>query len=178
VREHFHGQLTYASGTWETVDWTLFDFVGIDYYRDVINKNSYREKLRAYFKYSKPVVILEFGCCTYKEAEDKGSYGWTIVDRSKTPVHLEGEFVRDESTQANYLTELLDICNMERVEGAFVFTFVNPTYPYNENPSYDLDMASYSVVKTYENKKGTTYEGMPWEPKKSFATLAEYYMKH
>jgi hypothetical protein len=178
VRGHFHGQLTYASGPWEAVDWTLFDFVGIDYYRDAINKNSYREKLRAYFKYSKPVIILEFGCCTYKGAEDKGSYGWTIVDRSKTPVHLKGEFVRDESTQASYLTELLDIYNEEKVEGAFVFTFVSPTYSYNKNPLYDLDMASYSVVKTYENKKGTTYEGMPWEPKKSFATLAEYYMKH
>ena len=26
--------VTYASGTWEDVDWSLFDIVGVDYYRD------------------------------------------------------------------------------------------------------------------------------------------------
>lgn len=175
IREHFHGQLTYASGPWETIDWTLFDLVGVDYYREAMNKNSYREKLRAYFQHSKPVVILEFGCCTYKGAEDKGGYGWAIVDRSNKPFQIKGEFVRDESVQANYLIELLDIFKAEKVEGAFVFTFVSATYPYNENPRFDLDMASYSLVKTYENQTGSTYTDMPWEPKKSFTTLAEYY---
>jgi hypothetical protein len=72
IREHFHGQLTYASGSWENVDWKVFDFVGIDYYRDGHNKKNYREKLRTYFKYEKPIIILEFGCCTYQGAEDKG----------------------------------------------------------------------------------------------------------
>lgn len=178
VREHFHGQLTYASGPWEDVNWTLFDFVGIDYYREGHNKNSYREKLRAYFKYGKPVVILEFGCCTYQGAEEKGGYGWAIVDRSKTPAQLKGEFVRDENVQAKELLELLDIFKEEKVEGAFVFTFVSPTYPYHENPLYDLDMASYSMVKSYTDRKGETYQDMPWELKKSFLIVADYYLSH
>jgi hypothetical protein len=178
VREHFHGQLTYASGTWENVDWNVFDFVGIDYYRDVHNKKSYREKLRTYFKHGKPVVVLEFGCCTYKGAEDKGGYGWAIVDRSKTPKQLKGHFIRDESVQVNYLTELLDIFAEEKVNGAFLFTFVMPTYPFNKNALYDLDIASYSVVKSYTDQNGTTYKDMPWEPKQSFAALAEYYANH
>lgn len=178
VRAHFHGQLTYASGSWETVDWTVFDMVGVDYYRESMNKRSFREKLKAYFKYAKPVVILEFGCCTYKGAEEKGGYGWAIVDRSKKPYQLKGEFLRDERLQANYLIELLDIFRAEKVEGAFVFTFVSPTYPYNDNPLYDLDMASFSVVKTYEDQKGVTYNDMPWEPKESFAALEEYYAKY
>ncbi|WP_243450461.1 abortive infection protein [Desulfosporosinus sp. Sb-LF] len=180
VRENFHGQLTYASGPWENVDWSLFDIVGIDYYCESHNKKSYQEKLRAYFKYSKPVVILEFGCCTYQGAEDRGGYGWAIVDRSKTPCQLKGEYIRDESVQANYLLELLDIFKAENVEGAFVFTFVSPTYPYHENCLYDLDMASYSVVKTYpdQKEKGATYKWMSWEPKKAFTTLAEYYSRH
>jgi hypothetical protein len=178
IREHFHGQLTYASGPWENVKWDPFDFVSIDYYREARNKNSYREKLRAYFKHGIPVVITEFGCCTYKGAEDKGGYGWAIVDWNKTPKQLKGDFIRDESVQANYLIELLDIFNEEKVNGAFVFTFVMPSYPFNENALYDLDMASYSVVKTYTDRNGTTYNDMPWEPKKSFTALAEYYAKH
>ena len=39
VREHFGGPLTYASGTWEEVDWSPFDFVGIDYYRNSLTKS-------------------------------------------------------------------------------------------------------------------------------------------
>jgi hypothetical protein len=34
VRKVFRGQLTYASLPWEAVDWGLFDFVGVDHYRD------------------------------------------------------------------------------------------------------------------------------------------------
>lgn len=33
VRTHFGGQVTYASGPWEFVDWGAFDLVGIDAYR-------------------------------------------------------------------------------------------------------------------------------------------------
>jgi hypothetical protein len=177
IREDFHGQLTYASGTWEDVDWAPFDLVGIDHYRDASNKGTYGEKLERYKKHGKPVVITEFGCCTYRGAEDKGGYGWAIVDQNKTPKQLRGEFVRDEEVQAEHLIELLEIHRSAGVEGAFVFTFVSPNYPYNKNPKYDLDMASYSVVKTYAHENGTTYSDMPWEPKRSFAALAKYYDK-
>lgn len=175
IKEHFHGQLTYSSGNWENVDWDLFDLVGIDYYRDEHSKKSYREKLRTYFKYGKPVVILEFGCCTYRGAEEKGGYGWAIVDRNKTPNQIKGKFERDESAQVNYLNELLDIFVEEKVEGAFWFTFVMPSYPFNEeDPLYDLDIASYSVVKSLSEQNN----GLTWEPKKSFYALAEYYDNH
>ncbi|KUO70975.1 MAG: hypothetical protein APF81_13550 [Desulfosporosinus sp. BRH_c37] len=58
-----------------------------------------------------------------------------------------------------------------------MFTFVSPTYPYNEKPLYDLDMASYSVVKTFGEQLGATYKGMPWETKESFAAVADYYAR-
>jgi hypothetical protein len=58
-----------------------------------------------------------------------------------------------------------------------VFTFVSPTFPYHEDPKYDLDMASYSLVKSYADKHGTTYLDMPWEPKKSFQAVADYFAK-
>jgi hypothetical protein len=32
IRDTFHGQITYASGPWERVDWSAFDIVGIDLY--------------------------------------------------------------------------------------------------------------------------------------------------
>ena len=178
VRERFHGQITYASGPWEEVDWSPFDFVGVDYYRDAMNKKFYQKNLHTFFKHDKPVVITEFGCCTYRGAEDKGGYGWAVVDWSKTPPQLKRDFIRDETTQANYLIELLDIFEKEKVEGAFAFTFVSSSYPYHENPLYDLDMAGYGVVKTYEDPIGETYKDMPWEPKESFFKLANYYSTH
>lgn len=175
VREGFHGQLTYASGPWEAVDWAPFDFVGIDYYRDASNASSYRQTLHKYFTHGKPVVILEFGCCTYQGAQAKGGYGWAIVDRTTTPKQLQGAYVRDEQGQATYVKELLDIFREEHVEGAFVFTFVMPSYPYHDDPRYDLDMASYSLVKTYANHMGRTYSDVPWEPKESFQQVAHFY---
>jgi hypothetical protein len=30
AREEFAGQITYSSGTWEIVDWSIFDIVGVD----------------------------------------------------------------------------------------------------------------------------------------------------
>jgi hypothetical protein len=178
IRQNFHGRVTYASGPWEEVDWSPFDFVGIDYYRDAMNKKVYEKNLRGYFKHSKPVVITEFGCCTYQGAGDKGGYGWAVVDWEKSPPQLKPELTRDEAGQADYLIELLRVFEHEKVEGAFVFTFVSPGYPHHEDRIHDLDMASYSVVKTYEDHNGSTYKGMPWSPKASFFELANYYGTH
>jgi hypothetical protein len=177
VRRHFHGPVTYASGSWEKVDWALFDFVSIDCYRDAMNRGQFRESLRPYFAHGKPVVITEFGCCAYKGADDKGAYGWTIVDWNKEPPQLKGTYIRDEEVPARYLTDLLDIFVEERVDGTFAFTFVMPKYPHHDDPRFDLDMASYGVVKSYTDRKGATYPDMPWEPKQSFVALADYYRK-
>jgi hypothetical protein len=57
-------------------------------------------------------------------------------------------------------------------------TFVSPTTPYNDNPRFDLDMNSYSLVKSYDHgQHGKTYPDMPWEPKESFHAVADYYAK-
>ncbi len=175
IRRSFNGPLTYASGTWEKVDWTPFDIVGIDHYRDAMNKRTYRDRLDRYLTLGKPVVITEFGCCTYQGAGEKGGYGWNIVDRGKDPPQLQGSFVRDEEGQANYILESLNVFREAKVEGSFVFTFVSPSYPYSESPLYDLDMASFSVVRTLRDRNGMTYADMPWEPKRSFFALAERY---
>lgn len=36
-------------------------------------------------------------------------------------------------------------------------------------------MASFSLVKSYADKHGTTYLDMPWEPKEAFKAVADYY---
>jgi hypothetical protein len=74
-----------TAGVWEDVDWARFDFVSVDCYRDGRNANMFRENLRKYFSHGKPVVITEFGCCTYAGAEEKGAYGWAIVDWNHEP---------------------------------------------------------------------------------------------
>ncbi len=175
VRRHFHGPVTYSAGTWEDVDWKPFDLVSIDCYRDAMNQRLFRQSLRKYFSHGKPVVMTEFGCCTYHGAEKKGGYGWAIVDWNAEPPRLKGKYVRDEATQARYLLELLRIFDEEKAAGAFAFTFVMQKYPHSSNPDFDLDMASYGLVKSYADRAGGTYPDMPWDPKLAFRALAEYY---
>src|SRR5436190_97525 len=147
-------------------------------YREARIKDTYRDLIKRYFARNKPVIIGEFGCCTYQGAEDAGGMGWAIVDFNTMPLQLNGEYVRDEGLQARELSDVLSILDGVGVDGAFVFTFVSPTTPYNEDPKHDLDMASYSLVKSYTDKHGTTYPNMSWEPKKSFKAVADYFAKH
>lgn len=176
VRQIFHGPVTYASVPLETVDWSLFDFVCTDMYRDARIKDTYSDILKQrYFIYNKPVIIGEFGCCTYQGAEDAGGRGWDIVDYAKMPLQLNGNYIRDEGLQARELTDQLAVLDSIGVEGAFVFCFVAPTLTYNEDPKYDLDMPSYSLVKSYTDKHGVTYPDMQWEPKEAFKAVAEHY---
>jgi hypothetical protein len=62
----FHGPLTYFSLPFEEVDWKPFDFFGVDHYRDAQNKDFYGRMIRKYQASGKPVIIGEFGCCTFR----------------------------------------------------------------------------------------------------------------
>ena len=150
VRQVFHGKVTYASAPLETIDWTLFDFVCVDFFRETRIKDQYVELFRPYFAHNKPVMIGEFGCCTYQGAEDAGGWGWAIINPDANPPLLNGTYVRDEGLQARELTDQLGVLDDAGVDGAFVFTFVSPILMYNEDPHYDFDMASYSLVKSYD----------------------------
>lgn len=190
VRKVFHGPITYASLPFEQVDWESFDIVGLDHYRGQKNKATYADGLKPYLAHGKPVAVMEFGCCTYQGAEDAGGQAFNIVDSTSLILHqlpivgkfvqpkLTGHYVRDEALQAREITEQLSILEKAGVNSAFVFTFVHPNSPYNENPQNDLDMASYSLVKSYDGgRHGTTYPDMTWEPKEAFRAVAEYYAK-
>lgn len=185
VRRVFHGQVTYASlAPLEGVDWSLFDLVCIDWYRDARTRAIYGDHLKRYGSWNKPVVIGEFGCCTYQGAGDAGSGGWNIVDWEQQPPRLKGSYVYDQGAQARELTEQLGILDEGGVDGAFVFTFVQPGPEIPEilaqmlGLTFDPDIASYSLVKSYVDRHGTTYPDLPWEPKESFRVVADYYAAH
>ena len=197
VRGVFKGSVTYASVPLETVDWSRFDFVAVDLYRDARIRDRFTDLLRSFFGHGRPVVITEFGCCTYRGAADAGGMGWAIIDfdiaeYGRRLPELNGEYVRDEAEQARELTELLTMFEDGGVDGTFVFTFLAPTSPTSDDPRYDLDMAGYSLVKSYGNRlgdlgtafpnvpwdttrRGTTYPDLPWEPKRSFRAVADFY---
>jgi hypothetical protein len=177
VRQVFHGDVTYASALLEWVDWRLFDYVCLDHYRAAPGKDSYIAQLKPYLAYNKPVIITEVGCCAYQGAEDEGARGFMIVDPMKLQLRNDG-YVRDEGVQARELTDLLTLLDGAGVDSVFVFTFVAPALVHREETLFDLDMASFSVVKSYEDKQGTTYPDMLWEPKEAFKAVADYFAKH
>jgi hypothetical protein len=170
VRARFGGPVTYASGTWEPVDWSHFDIVAVDAYRDAQNAASFQAGLREHFAFGKPVVATEFGCCTYRGAGGRGGTGWMIVDRDGDTEVVAGEYVRDETEQVTYLRELLDVFEKEGLDGAFWFTFAGYRQPHRADPRHDLDLASYGVVRMAE-------DGVSWEPKEVFHALAEAYAR-
>jgi len=172
VKQVFHGPLTYFSVPFESVDWGTFDFVGVDHYRDGRIRDTYSSMVRKYLDYGKPVAVGEFGCCTYRGAELLGGNGFIItfgmmkdhlgpdqsipkmiIDMTNIPPRVDGHYVRDEELQARELADQLGVLDTAGVDGAFVFTFVSPNSPHNEDPKYDSDMASFSLVKSYAEKE-------------------------
>lgn len=168
ARKVFHGQVTYFSVPLESVEWGPFDFVGVDHYRDARIRAVYAKMLAPYFSHGKPVIVGELGCCTYRGADMLGGSGFAIgfgmmadylgpavrvpppfSDLMKVPVKVDGHYVRDEALQARDIVEQLSAVDQAGVDGAFVCTFVSPTSPYNDDPRFDSDMASYSLVKSF-----------------------------
>jgi hypothetical protein len=88
------------------------------------------------------------------------------------------------AVQAREVAEELSIFDEVGLFGAFVFTFVQPAIEDSvimkmlEDLKIDPDIASYSLVKSYADKYGSTYPDMQWEPKESFRAVVEYYSNH
>jgi len=181
VRERFGGKITYASiYHLENVDWTLFDFVSADLYRSAAIDDRFAKGVRGLVRQGKPVAITEFGSATFRGAPDRGAQGLEIVENDPdtgAPLRLDGEYSRDEAGQATYVRELLEIFDAEGVDTAFVFAFALRDFPHRPDgdPRLDLDLASYGIVKVYEDRHGETYPGLPWEPKAAFAAVADFY---
>jgi hypothetical protein len=196
VKESYHGPLTYASLAWEHVDWSPFDFVGLDHYLTQRIAARYVDMLRPAFETHKPVMITEFGFDTAKS----GAFADGFLDSAglkPSPIDTRSQFlhslpvlrhlvrsrmkrplVRDEALQAERLVGQLRTLEGAKVDGAFISTFISQINPYDPDPRFDLDAASPSLVKYFERRHGTTYPDMPWEPKESFLAVANFYATH
>jgi len=167
VRNEFSGKITYAGATWETVDWNIFDFISINFYKASFNAFFYEKKLKKLLSICKPVVITEFGCCCYDGADQKGPTGYLVLDTSKWPPVFKEKCIRNEKVQSNYIVDLLYLYDRLNIDGAFIFEFYSQKHTYNDNPEYDFDMASFGITRSIGENK--------WEPKDSFYKIADYY---
>ncbi|MGH3628155.1 MAG: hypothetical protein ACRDRL_12050 [Sciscionella sp.] len=178
VRERFGGPVSYASLPFEGVDWAPFDVIATDAgYRDATTAPGFREGLRVQTSQGKPFAVTEFGCAPYRGATDRGSRSGQIVeyDEHARSVRLTDAVARDEEEQARYVRELLNLYDEEGADAVFVYTFARWDLPTSADPERDFDLASFGIVKVLERgHTGTTYPGLPWEPKAAFHSLAEY----
>ena len=171
VKQTFKGPVTYFSVPFEKVDWNLFDFIGVDLYRDARIKSIFDKIAKGYLVYKKPVIIGEFGCCSFKGADLMGGSGFIVVfgmmndllggkltvpsplgEMLKIIPKVDGHYVRDEDVQAKEIVEELAIFDFAGMDGTFVFCFVSPTSASNEDPRFDLDLGSFSLVKSFPEK--------------------------
>ncbi|MFI5959164.1 hypothetical protein [Cryptosporangium sp. NPDC051539] len=176
IRERFGGQVTYASIQLDRVDWAPFDLISIDLYRTAEIADQLPAGVRTYASMGKPLAITEFGCATFEGARDRGAQGLEIVeydDETGVPLRLDGDYTRDEAGQAETIAELLEIFEAEGVDSAFVFLFALHDHPHRPggHPRYDLDLASYGIVRVLENQP------VPWTPKAAFGTIADLYAR-
>jgi hypothetical protein len=171
ARRRFHGPITYAAGGWEKVDWSGFDIIGVNLYRIGTDRAAYERRLRTLTREAdKPVVITEFGCGAHVGADERGPGSFRIVKWFSDKPHVKDGHVRDEGTQAAYLTELIDLFAAHGVHGCFVYTFTMPDYPHHpDDPRQDLDMAGFGVVSVRPDDMWT------WDPKQAFHKVAQRY---
>ncbi|PUZ30593.1 hypothetical protein DCM91_01005 [Chitinophaga costaii] len=180
VRANFNGKITYSSGTWEEVNWDLFDIVGIDYYRRGETEEEYLRKLEQY-RSDKPLLVMEVGSCAYEGAAVKGDGGFAVfqgVNPDGTIIYQDGIIpVRSEKEQADYVETQVNILSKSGIEGVFVYVFAFPIMPFSEEKGKDMDMTSYALVKTYP-KHDPRFQKLPnWEYKEAFHRLADLYGK-
>jgi hypothetical protein len=173
ARGQFGGPLTYAAAAWEPVDWSWFDIVSVDAYRDARNAASFRSDLRKQLAHGKPVVATEFGCCAYAGAADRGGMGWDIAeyDEAGRPT-VKGEYERDESEQVRYLQEVNQVFVEEGLDLAFWFTFAKYHMPASPDPERDADLASHGLVCVLPDGPGSGYQGLGWRPRLAFQAMA------
>ncbi len=188
LRARFGGPLTYASLVFEQLDWGPFDYVGVDHYRDSRTRDRYVQMLEPFLATGKPVIVTEFGMRTFRGAESSGALGFGVTDGKRLALHtlpligrfvrprLTGTFQRDEAMQAREVAETLDELERAGVAGALLSTFATPRATTDDDPRYDLDMDSMSLVKALPGgRHGTVYPDMPWEPKEAFAAVARHF---
>ena len=148
ARAHVAGPVAYSAAYWEVVDWIGFDLVGVALYRFGTDHEDHEGRVGSLVaSVDKPVVITEFGCGAQCGGDVRGPGSFRVLNWFASLPRVRDGHVRDEPTQARYLTELVDVHDRAGVRGCFVFTFVMPDFPHSCDPQHDLDMAGFRIVK-------------------------------
>ena len=171
VRTRFNGPISYGAGEWERPDWSLFDVVGLDAYRDATNAWRFAPAIRnlvaKHHRQGRPVYIFEFGTCSYVGAAENASQASGILKEGPAGLRVPRSATRDEQVQARYIEEMLEIFTEAAVDGTFVWGFSEPQLIRSMQPGQDLDLASYGVVAPAPDGS--------WTPKAAFHTVARKY---
>ncbi|HEV2152814.1 hypothetical protein [Bradyrhizobium sp.] len=177
VRHEFKGPVTYSAGMWEMVDWSLFDIVGVDHYRSNETPEDYVATLDRY-RIGKPLIVMEVGSCAYEGAGVLGAGGFMRLQGTNpdgTGIFTDGIVpTRSEREQSDYVAEQLGLLSDAGISGVFIYVFSFPTFRYREG-ARDLDMMSFSLVRTYPEDHPISQEMPPWEPKEAFHRIAAIY---
>ncbi|KAL4769843.1 hypothetical protein BDW60DRAFT_218617 [Aspergillus nidulans var. acristatus] len=177
VRSQFGGPITYSAGSWEIVDWDIFDLVGIDYYRRGETAEKYVSSLDRY-RVGKPLAVLEVGCCAYEGAAERGDGGFVLLKGTNpdgTGI-FENDIVptRSEKEQADYVGTQLELLKNAGVDAVFIYLFSFPCMPAGKG-ARDLDMMSFSLVNTFCVQDSRSKDMPPWVPKESFHRVADVF---
>jgi hypothetical protein len=118
------------------VDWTGFDVVGVDLYRDEFSRPRFGRAVQVFMKKAKRTAADHRGVrlLHLPVAADRGGSGFGIIDRGGDQSHVNGDYVRDEAEQAGRSTGCLDIFEAGGANIAFVQTFVQPLNLWNPDP--------------------------------------------
>ncbi|MFL6118699.1 hypothetical protein [Actinophytocola sp.] len=187
VRRSYHGPLTYCALPFEDPDWTLFDIVSVNHYRNPVTERGYAFVLDRLLATGKPVAVTELGFAASHDADNPEFLSTlNVTPLSFACFRLPGAsryirprvraiHPRDEAAQARMLIDQLSDLDRRGVAGAFVMSFSFPLAPYDENPRHDIDATALSIVRSLRpGRHGTTYPDMPWEPKQAFHALAAF----
>ncbi|GII64855.1 hypothetical protein Skr01_49400 [Sphaerisporangium krabiense] len=176
-RRVFTGPLTYGAGHGDTVDWRLFDIVGVNYYSYFADPSGYVKELARYRKWGRPVAVTECGTCTFAGAPEAGGMGWDVVDYGEPKPEIRGDLRRSEHVQARYLAQVLEVFERMNLHAAMVYQFVTPDAPHRRERRHDLDMASYSLTKAIWKTEDAPTPSWHWAPKESFHTVARHFAR-
>ncbi|KNG49873.1 hypothetical protein DDE82_001581 [Stemphylium lycopersici] len=178
IRPIFHGTVTYSAGTWEGVDWSIFDMIGIDYYRRDETEQAYLSGLDHHRVAGKPLIVMELGCCAYEGAAKRGDGGFVLLKGTNpdgTGIFQDDVVpTRSEREQADYMSTQLGLLEKGGVDGAFAFVFSFPCMPIGEGAK-DMDMMSFSLVKTFPKSDERASAMPPWKEKEAFWRVAEIF---
>ncbi|WP_329790285.1 hypothetical protein V1227_40200 [Lentzea sp. DG1S-22] len=178
-RREFRGRITYgaaagADAGWN--DWSLFDLVGLDYYAHFETDAEYTADLDGYRRWGKPLMVLEYGCCTFTGAAEAGGMGWDIVDHEADPPVVKPGFERDEREQADHVARMLRVFGAQPdVEGSHLYSVISPDSPHHPTcRDRDYDMASYSLLRTIRERFDDDNSPYRLEPKQSFHAFKRF----